>query len=50
MNKQKVLRSIYLPLEIDAQLAARAEDEGVTKAELMRRLLVEGLRRPASRI
>ena len=43
-----VLRSLYLDPELDAELAARAEDEGTTKAELMRRFLVEGLGRPAT--
>lgn len=44
-----VLRSIYLDPTLDAELAGRAEVEGVTKAELMRRFLVEGLERPAGR-
>ncbi len=43
-----VLRSMYLDPKIDAELAARAEDEGTTKADLMRRFLVEGLSRPAT--
>src|SRR5207344_780742 len=43
-----VLRSIYLDPKLDAELAARAGDEGTTKAELMRRFLVEGLSRPAT--
>lgn len=43
-----VLRSMYLDPKIDAELGARAEVEGTTKAELMRRFLVEGLARPAT--
>ena len=39
---------MYLDPKIDAELAARAEDEGTTKADLMRRFLVEGLSRPAT--
>jgi hypothetical protein len=43
-----VLRSMYLDSRIDAELAARAEEEGTTKAELMRRFIDEGLSRPAT--
>ena len=39
---------MYLDPKVDEELAARAEVEGVTKADLMRRFLVEGLGRPAS--
>jgi hypothetical protein len=42
-----VLRSLYLDPKLDAALAARAEHEGITKAELMRRFFTEGLERPA---
>lgn len=44
-----VLRSIYLDPALDDALAGRAETEGTTKAELMRRFLVEGLARPATK-
>jgi hypothetical protein len=44
-----VLRSIYLDPTLDAELASRAEVEGTTKAELMRRFLIAGLARPAAR-
>ena len=43
-----VLRSLYLDPEIDGLLDARAEDEGITKAELMRRFLADGLARPST--
>lgn len=43
-----VLRSMYLDPKMDAELAARAELEGVTKAELMRRYIEDGLARPAA--
>lgn len=44
-----VLRSIYLDPTLDAEIASRAEVEGTTKAELMRRFLIAGLARPAAR-
>ena len=43
-----VLRSLYLDPQVDIDLGNRADFEGVTKAELMRRYLNEGLRRPAT--
>ncbi len=45
-----VLRSLYLDPALDSALGTRAEAEGITKAELMRRFLVEGLARPAGRL
>lgn len=42
------LRSVYLDPKVDEALAARAEVEGITKAELVRRFIDEGLTRPAS--
>jgi hypothetical protein len=44
-----VLRSLYLDPQVDIDLGNRADDEGVTKAELMRRFLDEGLSRPATK-
>lgn len=44
---RKVLRSIYLDQEIDEALAARAEQEKTTKAELMRDYISSGLERPS---
>ena len=44
---RKVLRSLYLDQEIDEALAARAEQERTTKAELMRAYIALGLNRPA---
>jgi hypothetical protein len=38
--------SLYLPAELDAALARRAADEGLTKAELIRRLLETAVQRP----
>lgn len=43
-----VLRSLYLDPLMDGALDSRAEEEGITKAELMRRFLADGLRRPAT--
>lgn len=38
--------SLYLDRELDEALARRAADEGLTKAELIRRLLVGAIQRP----
>jgi predicted DNA-binding protein len=38
--------SIYLDDELDHRLARRAADEGVTKAELIRRVLTAAVSRP----
>ncbi len=38
--------SIYLDDELDAKLARRAAEEGVTKAELIRRVLTAAVSRP----
>lgn len=43
---QKVMRSVYLDLYTDGALDARAEDEGITKAELIRNYITAGLERP----
>lgn len=47
-TKPKVLRSFYIEPDLDNQLAARASGEGITKGELVRRFIAEGLARPAS--
>ncbi len=44
-----VLRSMYLAPDLDTALGNRAQEETITKAELMRRFLQEGLDRPATR-
>lgn len=38
--------SLYLAPELDAALARRAADEGLTKAELIRRTLWAAVQRP----
>jgi hypothetical protein len=38
--------SLYLDPELDAALAKRAEEEGLTKAELIRRTLAGAVHRP----
>jgi hypothetical protein len=38
--------SVYLDPEIDALLAGRAKEEGITKAELIRRTLWAAVSRP----
>jgi predicted DNA-binding protein len=38
--------SLYLPPELDEALARRAADEGLTKAELIRRALEAVVQRP----
>lgn len=38
--------SIYLDPELDAALARRADEEGLTKAELIRRTLAQAVQRP----
>jgi hypothetical protein len=38
--------SLYLPAELDAALARRAADEGLSKAELIRRTLEGAVTRP----
>ena len=38
--------SLYLPAELDAALARRAADEGLSKAELIRRTLQGAVERP----
>lgn len=38
--------SLYLPPELDEALARRAADEGLTKAELIRRTLEQAVLRP----
>ena len=38
--------SLYLPPELDEALARRAADEGLTKAELIRRTLAGSVQRP----
>lgn len=38
--------SVYLDPEIDALLATRAKEEGITKAELIRRTLWAAVSRP----
>ena len=38
--------SLYLDGELDEALARRAADEGLTKAELIRRILLGALQRP----
>jgi len=45
-----VLRSLYLDPKLDTALGSRAEAEGITKAELMRRFLTDGLARPATKL
>lgn len=39
----RVLRSFYIEPELDQMLAHRAEDEGCTRSELIRRFILEGL-------
>jgi hypothetical protein len=39
--------SIYLDEDIDERLARRAAEEGITKAELIRRTLWAAVRRPS---
>ncbi|HYF25043.1 MAG TPA: ribbon-helix-helix protein, CopG family [Baekduia sp.] len=39
--------SLYLDPDLDAALARRAADEGLTKAELIRRTLAAAVQRPA---
>lgn len=48
-KKDKVLRSLYLSVEIDQALAALATERNVTKSSLMRKFLKEGLERISSR-
>jgi hypothetical protein len=43
------LRCVYLDQETDQVLAARAEDEGVAKSDLIRQYIAEGLQRPSKR-
>ena len=43
----KVLRSIFVEPELDARLASQAEQEALTKSELIRRYCLEGLERAA---
>jgi hypothetical protein len=38
--------SLYLEPELDDELARRAADEGITKAELIRRTLTGAVQRP----
>ena len=38
--------SLYLEPELDEALARRAADEGITKAELIRRTLTAAVQRP----
>jgi plasmid stability protein len=38
--------SIYLDEDLDARLARRAAEEGITKAELIRRVLTAAVSRP----
>lgn len=38
--------SLYLDRDLDEALARRAADEGLTKAELVRRLLAGAIQRP----
>jgi hypothetical protein len=38
--------SLYLDPELDEALARRAADEGLTKAELIRRILLGAVQRP----
>lgn len=38
--------SLYLDRELDEALARRAADEGLTKAELIRRILLGAVQRP----
>jgi hypothetical protein len=42
------LRSLYIDDETDDLLGFRAVDEGITKSELMRRFLKDGLARPST--
>ena len=44
---KKILRSVYLDQEMDEALAARAEEERTTKADLMRAYIAAGLDQPA---
>jgi plasmid stability protein len=39
--------SIYLDEELDAALARRAAEEGITKAEFIRRTLAAAVQRPS---
>jgi hypothetical protein len=41
--------SVYLEPELDEALARRAEDEGITKAEFVRRTLAGAVQRPPRR-
>ena len=41
--------SVYLEPELDEALARRAEDEGLTKAEFIRRTLAGAVQRPPRR-
>ncbi len=45
----QVFRSLYLSADLDQALARRADLEGVSKAELMRRLIADGVDRPTTR-
>jgi hypothetical protein len=44
---KKILRSVYLDQKMDEALAARAEEEHTTKADLMRAYIAAGLDQPA---
>jgi hypothetical protein len=44
---KKILRSVYLDQKMDEALAARAEEDRTTKADLMRAYIAAGLDQPA---